>query len=143
MSRIGKKPIPMPVGVKYTVSENGNTVLVEGPKGKVTAMLPGGITLVQKDGNLVAERQTDKQAAFHGLARALVSNAVTGVTPGHSKDLDIVGIGYRAELKGKGMVVFTLGYSHPIEFPLPSGIEVTIAPKPTNLTIAGIDRQKD
>jgi large subunit ribosomal protein L6 len=142
MSRIGKKPIPMPAGVKYTVSENGNTVLVEGPKGKVTAMLPGGITLVQKDGNLIAERKDDKQAAFHGLARALVYNAVTGVTTGWTKDIDIVGIGYRAEMKGKKMVVFTLGYSHPIEFPLPTGIDVAIDPKQTHLTISGIDRQK-
>jgi ribosomal protein L6P/L9E len=101
MSRIGKKPIPMPAGVKYTVSSDGNTVLVEGPKGKVSAMLPGGITLVQKDGSLIAERQNDKQAAFHGLARALVCNAVVGVTKGWIKELDIVGIGYRAELKGK------------------------------------------
>src|SRR6202000_2675188 len=122
MSRIGKKPIPLPTGVKYTVSENGNTVLVEGPKGKVSALLPGGITLVQKDGPLVTERQNDKQAAFHGLARALVFNAVTGVTKGWSKEIDIVGIGFRAEMKGKNMVVFTLGYSHPIEFPLPTGI---------------------
>jgi large subunit ribosomal protein L6 len=142
MSRIGKKPIALPVGVKYTVSENGNTVLVEGPKGKVTAMLPGGITLVQKDGNLIAERENDKQAAFHGLARALVFNAVTGVTTGWTKDIDIVGIGYRAELKGKNMVVFTLGYSHPIEFPLPTGISVEIDPKQTHLIISGIDRQK-
>jgi large subunit ribosomal protein L6 len=142
MSRIGKKPIPLPTGVKYTVSENGSTVLVEGPKGKVTAMLPGGITLVQKDGNLIAERKDDKQAAFHGLARALVFNAVTGVTTGWAKDIDIVGIGYRAEMKGKNMVVFTLGYSHPIEFPLPTGIEVAIDPKQTHLTISGIDRQK-
>jgi len=142
MSRIGKKPIPLPAGVKYTVSESGSTVLVEGPKGKVTAMLPGGITLVKKDGQLIAERQTEKQAAFHGLARALVFNAVTGVTTGWTKDLDIVGIGYRAELKGKSMVVFTLGFSHPIEFPLPTGIEVAIDPKQTHLTISGIDRQK-
>jgi large subunit ribosomal protein L6 len=142
MSRIGKKPIPMPAGVKYTVAADGASVLVEGPKGKVNALLPGGITLVQQDGILMAERQSDKQAAFHGLARALVFNAVTGVTTGWTKDLDIVGIGYRAELKGKNMVVFTLGYSHPIEFPLPTGIEVTIDPKQTHLTIAGIDRQK-
>jgi len=142
MSRIGKKPIPLPAGVKYTVSEGGSTELVEGPRGKVSAMLPGGITLVQKDGTLIAERQNDKQAAFHGLARALVYNAVTGVTTGWTKDLDIVGIGFRAEMKGKGMVVFTLGYSHPIEFPLPSGIEVAIDPKQTHLTISGIDRQK-
>ncbi|HEX3571118.1 MAG TPA: 50S ribosomal protein L6 [Acidobacteriaceae bacterium] len=142
MSRIGKKPIPLPVGVKYTVIEDGKTVLVEGPKGKVTAMLPGGITLVQKDGTLVAERENDKQAAFHGLARALVYNAVTGVTTGWTRELDIVGIGYRAELKGKNTVVFTLGFSHPIEFPLPTGIDVAIDPKQTHLTISGIDRQK-
>ncbi len=140
MSRIGKKPIALPSGVKYTV--NGNTVLVEGPKGKVTALLPTGITLVQKDGAIVAERQNDSQAAFHGLARALVYNAVTGVTKGWTKELDIVGIGYRAEMKGKGVVVFTLGYSHPIEFPLPTGVEVAIDPKQTHLTISGIDRQK-
>jgi large subunit ribosomal protein L6 len=142
MSRIGKKPIPLPAGVKYTIAEGGTSVLVEGPKGKVSALLPGGITLVQRDGTLIAERENDKQAAFHGLARALVYNAVTGVTTGWTKDLDIVGIGYRAELKGKGTVVFTLGYSHPIEFPLPTGIEVAIDPKQTHLTISGIDRQK-
>ena len=142
MSRVGKKPIPMPVGVKYTVIEDGKAVLVEGPKGKVTAMLPGGITLAQKDGILVAERQNDKQAAFHGRARALVFNAVTGVTTGWTRELDIVGIGYRAEMKGKNTVVFTLGFSHPIEFPLPTGIEVAIDPKQTHLTISGIDRQK-
>ncbi|GAC1424109.1 MAG: 50S ribosomal protein L6 [Acidobacteriaceae bacterium] len=142
MSRIGKKPIPMPAGVKYTVQDGGTSVLVEGPKGKVSALLPGGIKLVQKDGTLIAERENDKQAAFHGLARALVFNAVTGVTTGWTKDLDIVGIGYRAELKGKNTVVFTLGYSHPIEFPLPTGIDVVIDPKQTHLTISGIDRQK-
>ena len=142
MSRIGKKPIALPAGVKYTVNEAGNSVLVEGPKGKVSAIIPGGITLVQKDGQLIAERENDKQAAFHGLARALVFNAVTGVTTGWTKDIDIVGIGYRAEMKGKNMVVFTLGYSHPIEFPLPTGISVEIDPKQTHLTISGIDRQK-
>ena len=142
MSRIGKKPIPLPVGVKFKVQEDGKTVLVEGPKGKVSAMLPGGITLVQKDGTLVAERQNDKQASFHGLARALDFNAVAGVTTGWTKELDIVGIGYRAEMKGKTTVVFTLGFSHPIEFPLPTGIEVAIDPKQTHLTISGIDRQK-
>jgi large subunit ribosomal protein L6 len=140
MSRIGKKPIPLPAGVKYTV--DGNTVLVEGPKGKVTALIAPGITLEKGDGVLNVNRESDKAAAFHGLTRALVFNAVHGVTAGWTKDLDIVGIGYRAELKGKGMVVFTLGYSHPIEFPLPTGIEVTIDPKQTHLTISGIDRQK-
>ncbi len=140
MSRIGKKPIALPSTVKYTVV--GNTVLVEGPKGKVTALIPQGISLVAKDNDLVVERQNDSQAGFHGLARALVYNAVQGVTSGWNKELDIVGIGYRAELKGKNMVVFTLGYSHPIEFPLPTGIEVVIDPKQLHLTISGIDRQQ-
>ena len=140
MSRIGRKPIVMPKGVKYTVE--GNTVLVEGPKGKVSALLPTGISLVERDGQLLAERQNDSQAAIHGLARALVFNAVEGVTNGWKKELDVVGIGYRVEMKGKGMVVFTLGYSHPIEFPLPSGIEVAIDPKQTHVTVSGIDRQK-
>jgi large subunit ribosomal protein L6 len=140
MSRIGKKQIPLPTGVKYTVQ--GNTVLVEGPKGKLTALLPNGISLEKKDGTLLAVREKEELAALHGLTRALVSNAVEGVTKGWSKELDIVGIGYRAELKGKGIVVFTLGFSHPIEFPLPTGIEVAIDPKQTRLTISGIDRQK-
>ena len=140
MSRIGKKPIPLPAGVKYKVE--GNTVLVEGPKGKVSALIADGITLESKDGVLNVVRESDKHAAMHGLTRALVFNAVQGVTQGWKKDLDIVGIGYRAELKGKGTVVFTLGYSHQIEVPLPTGIEVTIDPKQTHLTISGIDRQK-
>jgi large subunit ribosomal protein L6 len=140
MSRIGKKPIALPSGVKYTVS--GNTVLVEGPKGKVSAMIAEGISLETKDGVLNVGRDSDKNAALHGLTRALVFNAVQGVTKGWTRELDIVGIGYRAELKGKGTVVFTLGYSHPIEFPLPTGIEVAIDPKQTHLTVSGIDRQK-
>jgi large subunit ribosomal protein L6 len=140
MSRIGKKPIPLPAGVKYTVQ--GNTVLVEGPKGKLSAMLPTGIKLEKKDGTLLAVREKEELAALHGLTRALVSNAVEGVTKGWTRELDIVGIGYRAELKGKGIVVFTLGFSHPIEFPLPTGIDVAIDPKQTHLTISGIDRQK-
>ncbi|MGI4979153.1 MAG: 50S ribosomal protein L6 [Janthinobacterium lividum] len=140
MSRIGLKPIPMPPTVKYTVK--GNIVEVEGPKGKVNALLPTGIRLEQREGELHAVRDNDSQKAMHGLARALIFNAVEGVTNGWKKDLDIVGIGYRAELKSKGEVVFTLGYSHLIEFPLPTGIEVTIDPKQTHLTISGIDRQK-
>jgi large subunit ribosomal protein L6 len=121
---------------------NGNVVEVTGPKGTVNALLPTGIKLVEKDGHLLAERENDSQAAIHGLARALVFNAVEGVTKGWTKELDIVGIGYRAEMKGKNVVVFTLGYSHPIEFPLPTGIDVTIDPKQTHLTVTGIDRQK-
>jgi large subunit ribosomal protein L6 len=140
MSRIGRKPIPLPQGVKYTMQ--GNTVLVEGPKGKLNALVPKGITLKTEDGSLIAVRENESLAPLHGLTRALVSNAVEGVTKGWTKELDIVGIGYRAELKGKGTVVFTLGFSHPIEFPLPAGIEVAIDPKQTRLTIRGIDRQK-
>jgi large subunit ribosomal protein L6 len=140
MSRIGKKPIPLPTGVKYSVQ--GNTIVVEGPKGKVEQAIPSGISLETKDGHLHAVRENDSQAAIHGLTRALVSNAIEGVTKGWSKDLDIVGIGYRVELKGKNMVVFTLGYSHQIEFPLPTGITAAVDPKQTRLTISGIDRQK-
>ena len=140
MSRIGKKPITIPKGVKYTVETN--LVVVEGPKGKVSALIPPGITLAEKDGVLELQRQNDSQSALHGLARALVFNAVEGVTNGWKKELDVVGIGYRVELKGKDMVVFTLGYSHPIEFPLPTGITVEIDPKQTHVTVSGIDRQK-
>lgn len=140
MSRIGKKPIPLPKGV--TVKIEGNTVAVQGPKGKLDTQLPAGIKVQQKDGHLLAVRENDSQAAIHGLARALVNNAVEGVTKGWTRDLEIVGIGYRAEMKGKGTVVFSLGYSHLIEYPLPSGIEAAIDPKQTKLTITGIDRQK-
>ena len=140
MSRIGLKPITMPKGVKYTV--DGGRVLVEGPKGKVTALVPQGISLAEKDGVLSVERQNDSQKALHGLARSLVFNAVEGVTNGWKKELDVVGIGYRVEMKGKATVVFTLGYSHVIEFPLPTGIEVAIDPKQTHVTVSGIDRQK-
>ena len=140
MSRIGKKPIPLPSSVKYKVE--GNTVLVEGPKGKVSALIAEGISLRTADGHLLVERASEDRAAVHGLTRALVYNAVHGVTDGWKRELDIVGIGYRAELKGKCTVVFTLGYSHPIEFPLPTGIDVTIDPKQTHVTVSGIDRQK-
>lgn len=140
MSRIGRMPIPLPAGVQYTVE--GNTLRVEGPKGKVQQMIPAGIQLETRDGFIHAVRENDSQAAIHGLTRALVSNAVEGVTKGWAKDLDIVGIGYRVELKGPQMVVFTLGYSHPIEFPLPTGITAAVDAKQTRLTISGIDRQR-
>src|SRR3989440_5213217 len=140
MSRIGRKPIPLPKGV--TVKIEGNVVAVQGPKGKLDTPLPRGIRVEQQDGNLVAIRENDSQAAVHGLVRALVNNAVEGVTKGWNKELEIVGIGYRAELKGKNTVVFTLGYSHPIEFPLPTGITVALDPKQTRLTVSGIDRQQ-
>ena len=140
MSRIGKKPILLPQGVKFEVK--GNTVVVQGPKGQVQTHLPSGVQLKQADGHIQVTRQSDQHAAVHGLARALVNNAVEGVTKGWNRDLEIVGIGYRAELKGKNTVVFTLGFSHPIEFPLPTGVTVAIDPKQTKLTISGIDRQK-
>ncbi len=140
MSRIGRKPIPLPKGV--TVKIEGNTVAVQGPKGKMDTQVPAGIRVEQQDGHLVALRENDSQAALHGLARALVNNAVEGVTKGWTRELEIVGIGYRAELKAKTTVVFSLGYSHPIEYPLPVGIEVTIDPKQTKLTVTGIDRQR-
>jgi large subunit ribosomal protein L6 len=140
MSRIGKKPIAIPQGVKIAVQ--GNVVSVQGPKGKLETTIPQGISVEQKDGTLVAVRQNDSQAAIHGLSRALLNNAVTGVTSGWTRDLEIVGIGYKAELKGKETVVFNLGYSHPIEMPIPSGIAVAVDPKNTKLTVTGIDRQK-
>src|SRR5450631_2431881 len=140
MSRIGKKPIPIPKGV--TVKIEGSTIAVQGPKGKLDTELPSGITIEQKDGIIVAVRQNDSQAALHGLARALVNNAVEGVTKGWTRELEIVGIGYRAELKGKGTVVFSLGFSHPIEYPLPTGIDCAVDAKLTKLTLNGIDRQK-
>jgi large subunit ribosomal protein L6 len=140
MSRIGKKPIPLPKGVSYTVE--GNVVTVQGPKGTVSNHIPAGVSLVTEDGVLLIKREDDSKAAVHGLVRALVNNAVVGVTTGWTRELEIVGIGYRAELKGKGIVVFTLGYSHPIEYPLPTGVEVAIDPKLTKLSISGIDRQK-
>jgi large subunit ribosomal protein L6 len=140
MSRVGKKPIPLPKGVSYTVE--GNVITVKGPKGTVANHLPAGVTLGTEDGNLVVQREDDSKAAVHGLVRALVNNAVVGVTNGWTRELEIVGIGYRAELKGKGIVVFSLGFSHPIEYPLPTGVEVAIDPKQTKLTVSGIDRQK-
>ncbi len=140
MSRIGKKPIAIPQGVK--VSVDGNVVKVQGPKGALETRVPQGIKVAQQDGHLVATRDTDDHAALHGLTRALINNAVEGVTKGWGRELEIVGIGYRAELKGKNIVVFSLGYSHPIEYPLPEGITVAVDPKQTRLTVTGIDRQK-
>ena len=111
MSRIGRKPIPLPSGRKNRAARR-TSVEVQGPKGKLTVPLPHGITFEQKDGVLNALRATEDHRALHGLARALVANAVTGVTTGFKKELDIVGVGYRAELKGK-IVAFALGKSHP------------------------------
>jgi large subunit ribosomal protein L6 len=139
MSRIGKKPIPIPKGV--TVKIAPDAVEVQGPKGKLRQPIPPGIAFAQDDGTLVAKTLRDDAGMkkFHGLARSLVANAVTGVTDGFKKELDIVGIGYRAELKGK-QVHFALGYSHPILFDIPNGIDIAIE-KQTHVTVTGADRQ--
>ena len=136
MSRIGRKPIPLPSGVK--IAMQSGKIDVQGPKGKLSVPLPHGITFEQKDGVLIAKRATEEHRALHGLARALVANAVQGVTTGFKKDLDIVGVGYRAELKGK-FVAFALGKSHPIEFPIPEGIQVVVE-KQTHLIVSGADK---
>jgi large subunit ribosomal protein L6 len=138
MSRIGNKIIPVPSGVKVQIQDG--VVDVQGPKGKMTVPLPHGIHFEQKDGTLIAKRESEEQRALHGLARALVANAVTGVTQGFKKDLDIVGVGYRAEVKGKN-VVLALGYSHPIEFPIPEGIQIAIE-KQTHMTVSGADKNR-
>jgi len=138
MSRIGNKLISVPSGVKVQIKDG--TVEVQGPKGKMTVAVPRGISFEQKDGTLTAKRETEEHRALHGLARALVANAVTGVTVGFKKELDIVGVGYRAEVKGKN-VVLALGYSHPIEFPIPEGIQVAIE-KQTHMTVSGADKNK-
>ena len=139
MSRIGKKIIPIPKGVKIDVQPGA--VEVQGPKGKMRQALPPGIGFEVKGDELTARtlREDPELGKFHGLARSLVANAVKGVTDGFRKDLDIVGVGYRAEVKGK-QVVFALGYSHPVVFDIPNGIDVAID-KQTHVTVTGIDRQ--
>jgi len=139
MSRIGRKPIPVPAGVKIAMQPG--KIDVQGPKGKLSFAIPQGITFEQKDGVLTALRATEEHRALHGLARALVANAVHGVTSGFKKELDIVGVGYRAEVKGKE-VVFQLGYSHPVRFSIPEGIEIVVEPKSGHITVTGIDKQK-
>jgi len=138
MSRIGKKPITIPKGV--TVKVLDGAVEVQGPKGKLTQRHPGGINFEMSDGHLVAKRgESPELAKFHGLARSLIANAVSGVTDGFKRELDIVGVGYRAEVKGK-QVIFALGYSHAVVFDIPTGIDVAIE-KQTHITVTGVDRQ--
>jgi large subunit ribosomal protein L6 len=148
MSRVGKKPITIPAGVTVTI--NASALEVKGPKGTLTTPIPSGVTFKQEDGSLVAERANDEHTAFHGLARALANNAVVGVTEGFKKELDVVGVGYKADVQGK-KIVFALGYSHPIEYPLPEGIEAkaervnaktSINQYQTTITLSGIDKQK-
>jgi large subunit ribosomal protein L6 len=139
MSRIGRKPIAIPKGV--TVKVRDGAIEVQGPKGQLKQAFPGGITFDLADGHLVARRASEdpELAKYHGLARSLVANAVVGVTEGFKRELDIVGVGYRAELKGQ-QVVFALGYSHAVVFDIPSGINVAID-KQTHITVTGADRQ--
>ncbi|HLI82631.1 MAG TPA: 50S ribosomal protein L6 [Bryobacteraceae bacterium] len=136
MSRIGKKPIPLPGGVKVRIGEE---LEVTGPKGKLQVPIPPGIKIEQIDGRLEVKRASDDHAALHGLTRALAANAVQGVSGGFTRELDIVGIGYRADVKGK-VATFNLGYSHPIEFLLPDGVDMKVD-KQTHLILSGHDRQ--
>jgi large subunit ribosomal protein L6 len=139
MSRIGKKPIAVPKGVTVTV--HADAVEVKGPKGTLKQRVPPGIKFAVKGAELVAEpeRNDPELSKFHGLARSLMANAVVGVTEGFKKELDIVGVGYRAEVKGK-QAVFALGYSHAVVLDIPPGVDVAID-KQTHITVTGIDRQ--
>lgn len=148
MSRVGKKPVKLPAGVKVAVQRE--RILVEGPKGKLETPLPRGISAEVVDGSVVTRRQSDEKQvkALHGLTRSLLANAVTGVTTGYQKELDIVGIGYKAEVRGKYLNLI-LGYSHPIDFPVPEGITIKVerATKPiTNyvatIVVSGSDKYK-
>jgi large subunit ribosomal protein L6 len=141
MSRIGKQPIPLPKGVDVSIS--GEVVNVKGPKGQLQVNVLPGISAALEDGILNIARADDEPQtrSFHGLVRALLANATTGVSEGWSKQLEIVGIGYRAESKGKS-VIFNLGYSHPIDFAVPDGIEIDVDAKANLVTVRGIDRQQ-
>jgi large subunit ribosomal protein L6 len=137
MSRIGNKVIEVPSGA--TVQSEESVVTVQGPKGSLRVSLPPGIRLEKQDGRVMARRAEHVDPALHGLIRSLVANAVRGVTQGFEKHLDIVGIGYRAEVKGD-KVVLNLGYSHPIEFAIPQGLSVSVE-KQTHLVVRGVDKQ--
>lgn len=141
MSRIGVKPIPVPASVKVEIKP-GN-VEVKGPKGILNTNVPEGITVKLEENNIVVERanETKKVKSFHGLVRALISNTVTGVTDGFKKQLKIIGVGYRAELKGKNLEM-QLGFSHPIIHPVPADVEISVEPKENLITIEGIDKQR-
>ena len=138
MSRIGKKLIPLPAKVEVKISERA--IAVKGPKGQLDLDIPQGLRVEKQEGNLQVVRQDDSLAALHGLIRSLLANSVTGVSTGFQKDLEIVGIGYRAEVKGKA-VSFALGYSHPIEYVIPEGIQIAVD-KQTRLSVTGIDKQR-
>lgn len=147
MSRIGKQPITIPSGVTVTIKEG--ELDVKGPKGSLTTPIPEGIEFKQEEGVLNAERSGEDNSAMHGLARALANNAVLGVTEGFSIQMDVVGVGYKLNIQGKKLV-FALGYSHPVEYMLPDGIDATderlgtkadIQQYQTTITLTGIDKQ--
>ena len=138
MSRIGKKAIELPSGVGFEME--GTEAVVKGPKGVLRVPIPAGLRVERQDGRLTVNRDDDQHAALHGLVRSLLANAVHGVTQGFEKHLDIVGIGYRAEVKGS-TVVFTLGYSHPIEYPIPAGLTIAME-KMTHLVVKGADKHQ-
>jgi large subunit ribosomal protein L6 len=139
MSRIGKKPVTLPKGVKVTVT--GSEAVVEGAKGKLSCPIPAGITLDVQADSVTLSRVNDEaqNRAYHGLTRALLGNAVTGVTEGWKKELDIVGVGYKAAMDGAKLKL-ELGYSHPINYEAPAGIQMVVE-KTTHIVVTGIDRQ--
>jgi large subunit ribosomal protein L6 len=139
MSRVGNKNIPLPAQVKITVADGGH-VTVEGPKGKLSYTLPSCITLAQEDNTITLKRPNDdrRSKALHGTARALVNNMITGVSQGFVKDLEIVGVGFRAAVKGNDLDL-SLGYSHPLLHPIPSGLKVTVTDN-TKIRVEGIDK---
>ena len=139
MSRIGRKPIPLASGVKVSVADGG--VAVEGPKGKLSVPLPGGIAARVDDGRVLVERSEDtpRERALHGLVRSLIANAVFGVKDGFTKELEIQGIGYKAAVEGKD-VVLSLGFSHPVRFSMPEGVQITVD-KQVRLIVKGADKQ--
>lgn len=140
MSRIGRAPITVPSGVEITIS--GRNVTVKGPKGVLARSIPGDITVRQEDSTLVVERPDDERhnRALHGLTRSLVNNMVVGVTDGFNKDLEIVGVGYRATAKGPNQLELALGFSHPVVVDAPEGISFEV-PQPTRISVKGIDKE--
>ncbi len=140
MSRIGQNPIPIPSGV--TVKVDGNTSVVKGPKGEHTQHIPEGLGFEEKDGVLTISRPNESKTvkARHGLVRALVANQIVGVTEGFVKKLEIIGVGYRAAVKGK-VLDLQLQFSHPVEYPIPAGIAIN-CPDNTHIDVTGVDKQQ-
>ena len=140
MSRIGKTPISIPTSVEIAI--DGANIEVKGPKGSLNLVLTEGISLTQEDESLIVHRENDERQskALHGLMRSLINNMIIGVTEGYSKQLELVGVGYRVQAKGKTNLEFQLGFSHPVSVSAPEGIEFDV-PSPTELNISGIDKQ--